>query len=88
MRDAIQRGLQALAAENTVVRDAIIVCAAAVIYLLGLSWLVPLARRRATLRMAAAGHVVAPDLLAYATSRALGAVIVDPRPYSVAHTQP
>ncbi len=88
MHDMLQQGLQSLAGQNIVTRDVIIVCAAAVVYLLGLAWLAVAVRERARLTLATAGHIVVLGVAAYLASKALGHAIVDPRPYIVAHTHP
>lgn len=88
MHDTIQQGLQALATGNGVARAIIIVCAAAVVYLLVLAWLALAAGERGRLTLAAAGHIIVLGVVAYLVSKVLGHVVNDPRPYIVAHTHP
>ena len=88
MHDAIQHGVQALAAQNTATRDFTIFCAAVLVYLLGVAWVLVVVRRRVTLSLAAVGRLVVLGVLAYLLSKVLTHVIIDPRPYVVAHTHP
>ncbi len=88
MQDGLQQALYGLATHNLVARDLIILCAGALIYLMGIVWLVAVIRRRTTLTLAAAGHIVLLGVLAYVIAKVLGHVIADPRPYLVAHTHP
>jgi len=85
MHDTIQQGLQALAAGNGVARAIIIVCAAAVVYLLALGWLAVAVRERRRFTLASAGHIIVLGAVAYLVSKVLGQVFSDPRPYIVAH---
>jgi membrane-associated phospholipid phosphatase len=88
MHDVIQQGLQTLASQNGVARDAVIVCAVTLLYLLGVSWLLIVVWRHARLTVATMARIVALGLLAYLAAKVLTHVIVDPRPYLVAHVRP
>ncbi len=56
MQDTVQQGMQALASQNVVARDAIIVCTAAVVYVMAAAWLVVVARRRFRCRRRGTGR--------------------------------
>ncbi len=88
MQDGLQQALQGVATHNIVARDLIIVCAGALIFLMGIAWVIALIRRRTTLTLATVGHIVVLGLLTYLVARVLGHLIIDPRPYLVAHTHP
>jgi membrane-associated phospholipid phosphatase len=88
MHDVIQQAVQALAYQNTLTREGAIACAVVLVYLLGLAWLLVVAWHRTTLTMATVARIVALSVLAYLVAKALAHVIVDPRPFIVAHTQP
>ncbi len=88
MQDSIQQGLQALAMRDVLTRDIAIVCAAAIVYALGAVWLLVLARRRARLTLTTVARLALLGLGAYLVSKALTGLVVDPRPYLVAHTRP
>ncbi len=88
MHDTIQQAVEGLALHNTVARVALILCGGALIYLVGLAWLVVAGRqwRRATLRTAA--RLIVLGVLVVLGSKVLTHVIIDPRPYIVTHTRP
>jgi len=88
MHDAIQQAVEGLALHNTAARVVVILCAAALVYLLSLAWLVVVQRhlRRITLRTAI--RVLALGVLVALGSKVLTHVIIDPRPYIAAHTHP
>ena len=88
MHDVIEQAVYALASHNVVARAVVILCAAVVLYLLVLAWLVVVARRQARLTLATAAHVVVLGALAYLLAKVLGHLIVDPRPYLVDHVRP
>jgi len=88
MHDTIQQGLHTLVSQNIVVRDAIIVCAAALVYIMAAAWLVVVARRRAWLTARTVVRLAALGVLAYAASKILTGVVSDPRPYLVEHVRP
>lgn len=88
MQDGLQQALQDLATHNIVARDIIIVCAGALIFLMGIAWVIALIRRRTTLTLATVGHIVVLGVLTYLVARVLGRLIIDPRPYLAAHTHP
>lgn len=88
MPDAIQQGVQTLAAQNALTRDIAIFCAAALVYLLSVAWVLVVVRCRTTLTVATVARLIILGLLAYVLSTALSHVIIDPRPYIVAHTRP
>jgi membrane-associated phospholipid phosphatase len=88
MHDVIQQGVQTLASQNTATRDVTIFCATLLVYLLGLAWAVVVIYQRATLTVATLGRIVVLGVLAYLLSRVLTSIIIDPRPYIVAHTRP
>jgi membrane-associated phospholipid phosphatase len=88
MPDAIQHSVQALAAQNTVARNLTIFCAVALVYLLGVAWVLVVVRQRATLTLATVGRLVVLGLLASLLSKLLAHVVIDPRPYVVAHMRP
>ncbi len=88
MTDSIQQLLQAWATHDAVTRAIVIVCAAAVTYVLGVAWVVIVAGRRDRLRVADVARVVALALAAYVASTVLTGLVPDPRPYLVAHAQP
>lgn len=88
MRDGFQQALHELALSNIVTRDLVILCASVLVYLMGIAWLVAVIRRRAMLTAIIAGRIVVLGVLAFVLAKVLGHVIVDPRPYLLAHTQP
>jgi len=88
MHDSIQQGLQTLASHNVAARDALIVCAVAVVYVMAAAWLVVIARCRAWLTLGAVVRLAALGVLAYAASKVLTSVVADPRPYLVEHVRP
>ncbi len=88
MHDAIQQAAQAVATGSPIGRGLIIFCGAALVYLLGLVWLLVAVRRRATLTLATLARVAALAALAFLAAKALNHIIDDPRPFIVAHTQP
>lgn len=88
MQDSLQRALQTLAYHNAVVGDAAIVCAAVLVYVMCVVWLIALAWRHAAFTLGAGLRIVALFVLAFAASRVLGHVISDPRPYIVEHVRP
>ncbi len=88
MHDAIQQAAQAVATGSPIGRGLIIFCGAALVYLLGLVWLLVAVRRRATLTLATLARVAALAALAFLAAKALNHMIDDPRPFIVAHTQP
>jgi membrane-associated phospholipid phosphatase len=88
MHDVIQQAVQAWTYQNTLARAGAIVCAVVFVYLLGLAWLVVVAWQRTTLTVATVARVVALGVLAYLVSKVLTHVIVDPRPFIEAHSQP
>ncbi len=88
MHDTIQQAVEGLALHNTAARVVVILCAAVLVYLLGLAWVVVVGRhwRRMTLRTVV--RVLALGVLVALGSKVLTHVIIDPRPYIVAHTHP
>lgn len=88
MQDSLQRALQSLAYHNAAIGDAAIVCAAVLVYVMCAVWLIVLAWRHATVTLGAGLRIVALFVLAFAASRVLGHVVIDPRPYIVEHMRP
>lgn len=88
MQDSIQQGLQTLAMQSGVTREIAVVCAAVLIYVMGAEWLLTLFWRRASVSVATVARVALLALVAYLVSKVLSGLIVDPRPYIVAHVQP
>ncbi len=88
MHDTIQQAVEGLALYNTVARVALILCGGALVYLIGLAWLVVAGCqwRRATLRTAA--RLIVLGVVVVLGSKVLTHVIIDPRPYIVTHTRP
>jgi undecaprenyl-diphosphatase len=84
MTDPIQQALQSAASQDAVTRD----LAVDVVYLLGLAWLILALWRRAALSAAIIARIVVLLVLAYAASKVLNGLVIDPRPYIVAHVQP
>ena len=88
LRDAIQQNIETLAVHNAIARPIIILCAAALVYLLVAGWLLVVARRQDRLSLAVAAHIVGLGILAYLASKVLSGIVIDPRPYLVTHTHP
>lgn len=88
MHDNLQRALQTLAYHNAVLGDIAIVCAAVLVYVMCAVWLIVLAWRHASFTLGAGLRIGALFVLAFAASRVLGHVVVDPRPYIVEHVHP
>jgi len=88
MRDGLQQAAQALAQRDGVTRDIAIFCAAALIFILAAEWLLALVWRWARLTRASVARMALVGLVAYLVSKALTGLIVDPRPYIVAHAHP
>jgi membrane-associated phospholipid phosphatase len=88
MHDQIQRSVQAFAYTDGLTRDAAIVCAAVLVFLLAAAWIVTVYRARAGITVAATARTVLLLGVAYVLAKALGHVISDPRPYVVQHIQP
>jgi membrane-associated phospholipid phosphatase len=88
VHDAIQQTIENLAVHNAIARPIIILCAVALVYLLGAAWLLVVTRRLNHLSLAVAARIVGLGVLAYVASKVLSAVVVDPRPYLVTHTHP
>ena len=89
MQDGLQQALYGLATHNIVARDLDDLVRGGTIFLMGIAWVITLIRsRRTTLTLAIVGHVVVLGVLTYLVAKVLGHLIVDPRPYLVAHTHP
>jgi len=86
MSDSIQQGLQSLAMQNSITRAATVLCAALVVYVMITAWLFIVERHWDRLTVTAFARVAVLVAMAYLVSKALGGVIIDPRPYLVAHT--
>ncbi len=88
LHDAIQQNIENLAVHNAIARPIIILCAAALVYLLAAAWLLVVARHQDRLSWAVAARIVGMGILAYVASKVLSGIVVDPRPYLVTHTHP
>lgn len=88
MGDRIQQTLQSLAMQNSVTRAAAVLCAALGIYVMVTAWLFIVERRWTRLTVATVARMAGLAVVAYVVSKALTAVIVDPRPFLVAHARP
>lgn len=88
MHDVIQQGMEALASGSAAARDVTIFCATMLAYALCLAWLVVAVWRRARLTVAIVARFAILAVLAYLCSKILTHLIIDPRPYIVAHTRP
>jgi undecaprenyl-diphosphatase len=88
MHDAFQQALYILATQNSVARSALVFCAAVLVYPLILVWLVLAARHLRRVTLAATARIVALGILVALASKVLTHVVIDPRPFIVAHTPP
>jgi len=88
VNDTLQQALQAFATQNTVTRDLAIFCAIVIIYLLGAAWVAAVVAGRARLTIAMVVRIVVLAALAFVVSTVLTGIVIDPRPYVVAHAQP
>ncbi len=88
MQDVLQRALEAFAQLNTVTREGAIACAVALLYVLGAAWVLVVVSKRTRLTGIMVARIGLVLLLSYLASLVLTALISDPRPYIVAHTQP
>jgi len=88
MQDGLQQAMQGLATHTIVARDLIILCAGALIFLMAIAWVIAVIRQRTTVTLATVGRIVVLGVLAYLVAKVLGRLIIDPRPYLVAHTHP
>ncbi len=88
VHDAIQQNIETLAVHNAIARPIIILCAAALVYLLAAGWLLVVARRQVRLSRAVAARIIGLGVLAYLASKVLNGIVVDLRPYLVTHTHP
>lgn len=88
MRDAIQGALQSLGYGSAAGRAVAVFCADWLVFLLAAAWVVVAARRRGAFSGDVVARLVVLALAAYAASKVLGGLIVDPRPYVVEHLRP
>ena len=88
MSDIIQQAMQDLATQNAVTRGLAIFCAVVVVYLLGAGWAAIIVAGRARVTIAVVARVIALAALAFVASTVLTGIVIDPRPYVVAHAQP
>lgn len=88
MRDTIQQSIQTLTYANTFWRDVAIFCAAALLYVLVLAWIVAVYLQRRRITSAVVLRVVLLFGLSYVVARLAGHVIIDPRPYVVQQIPP
>ena len=88
VHDGIEQGLQHLAAQSALARDATIFCASYLVFVMAGVWLVIAAISRARIDAAVVARLLILAALSYALSRAGGAVVSDPRPFIVEHIKP
>jgi len=88
LSDIIQQAMQDLATQNAVTRGLAIFCAVVVVYFLGASWAAIIVTGRARVTIAVVARVIALAVLAFVASTVLTGIVIDPRPYVVAHAQP
>jgi len=88
MGDSIQQGLQALVTQNAGMRVVAVLCAALVVYVMVTAWLFIVERQWDRLSVAALARVAALAVMAYVVSKVLTGIVIDPRPYLIAHTHP
>jgi len=88
MQDVVQQTVQALSVHNGVTRVLAIFCASVLIYVVGAAWIVAVAAGRAVLSPSVVVRVALMGVLAYLASHVLTALVIDPRPYVVAHVAP
>jgi len=88
LSDIIQQTMQDLATQNAATRGLAIFCAVMVVYLLGAGWAAIVVAGRARVTIAVVARVIALAMLAFVASTVLTRIVIDPRPYVVAHAQP
>ncbi len=90
MQDVVQQTLHALSVHDGVTRVLVIFCASVLVYLLGAAWIVAVAvaAGHAALSPAIVVRFVLMGALAYLASHVLTSLVIDPRPYVVAHAAP
>lgn len=86
--DSVQQALEAAASADSLTRVVAIVCADWLIYLVALVLIGALIWRRDRLTVALLVRIVILAALAFTLSLLTGALISDPRPFIVTHTQP
>ncbi len=86
--DIVQQALESAASSSAVARAIAIVCADWLVYLMTAVLIGALIWRRDRLTVALTLRIVILAALAFALSLVTGALISDPRPFVVTHTQP
>ncbi len=88
MTDVLQQAMQQFAAQNTIFRDLTIFCGEYLVFVLCALWLIIVAISFRAVSLAFLVRLVLLGIGAFALSLVLGPLIVDPRPFVVAHQQP
>ena len=88
MNDVLQQGVQALAMANGATRDLAIFCAAALVYVMAVGWLLVALWCRERFTTSTVVRLVTLVVLSFLFAKLLKHVVADPRPYLVTHSQP